>query len=200
MKIVKPSVELMFPDKDIALRMLKNIEYAGRNCYQTQDKITDTSYDKFIKMIISKGHESVLEHSLLTFDIITDRGIMAELTRHRHASFSIKSTRYCVEKGEIDFIVPSELLPNSYQTWQNSIRTVEINYFLLSADGNPPEVCRSALPSCTATQIVMSCNFREMRHILKLRKSKAAHPDMRLLMQDVQSKLNEFLLTVFEGI
>ena len=95
MKIIEPSVELA-EDFDAAAVMRK-IERAGRVCYKSEANITDDSAGKFIRGIIKRGHESVIEHATVSFKIICDRGVTHELVRHRiGASYSQESTRYCV--------------------------------------------------------------------------------------------------------
>lgn len=84
------------------------MEYAGRNCYRSHDKTTDDSYLRFVNSLIERGHHSPLEFAHATFEIVTSRDVMAELTRHRMASFAIQSQRYVLDnkEGEISFIKP----------------------------------------------------------------------------------------------
>ena len=108
MKIINPYYSIISP---ISGDVLKNIERAGRTCYKSEDKITDNSAEAFVRMLISKGHESVLEHEKITILFVCDRGVSHELVRHRIASFSQESTRYCnytKDKfdGHITFILP----------------------------------------------------------------------------------------------
>ena len=91
MKIVESSVELLAITENSA----QLIELAGRTCYKSEDKITNDSADKFVGMINKRGHVSVIEHASATFRIVTDRGITHEIVRHRLASYSQESTRYC---------------------------------------------------------------------------------------------------------
>lgn len=93
MEIIKPWVEL---NKIDGIKIMKNLELAAKQCYRTQGNITDTSYKHFLKNCINRGHESVLEHEKITIHMCCDIGVYKDLTRHRHASFSIESTRYCV--------------------------------------------------------------------------------------------------------
>lgn len=130
MKIIEPSVELM-RDFDGA-EVMKFIERCGRTCYQSEKNITEDSAEKFVRNLIKRGHESVLEHFSVTFKIICDRGVMAELTRHRLASFSIESTRfndYSSEKfgGEFAFIRPRFWVgkPIEYISWQKVMEWLE---------------------------------------------------------------------------
>lgn len=106
MQIIKPTVELEFITPD-AYRV---IERAGRTCYKSEDKITEESAEKFCKMIQTRNHMSVLEHASATFRIICDRGVSHEIVRHRIASFSQESTRYCnysSKKKGLTFIQPA---------------------------------------------------------------------------------------------
>ena len=77
------------------IEVLKNIEYAGRTCYKSENKITEDSAKIFVKMLLNRGHESPLEHSAITVKFICDRGISHEIVRHRLASYCQESTRYC---------------------------------------------------------------------------------------------------------
>jgi thymidylate synthase (FAD) len=74
---------------------LKVIERAGRVCYKSEDRITDESAEAFVRGIIKRGHDAVIEHATATFHIICDRGVSHETVRHRLASFCQESTRYC---------------------------------------------------------------------------------------------------------
>lgn len=81
MKISEPSVELInAPDYKT---LLTTIEAAGRTCYKSEDKITDGSAEKFVRGIIKRGHEAVIEHGSLTVRFICDRGVSHEIVRHR---------------------------------------------------------------------------------------------------------------------
>lgn len=93
MKIIKPKI--IIEDLDYT-KIMKNIEKACRTCYRSEDKITEDSYKNLLKNCINRGHESVLEHEKITIQMICDIGVYKDLTRHRHASFSIESTRFCV--------------------------------------------------------------------------------------------------------
>jgi thymidylate synthase (FAD) len=180
MKIVQPSVELLAITKDSA----KLIEAAGRTCYKSEDKITDDSADKFVAMVNKRGHESVIEHASATFRIITDRGISHEIVRHRIASYSQESTRYC-NYGKVDSITvvkPRDIGPpdsEDYALWCYAMTEAERMYLALLDAGKKPQTARSVLPTCLKTEIVMTANFREWLHFLKLRMAKAAHPDIR---------------------
>ena len=84
-----------------------HIVLAGRTCYQSHG-ITEGN-EAFIRMLIKRGHESVLEHISLTCRIVTDRGISHEIVRHRLCSFSQESTRYCRYDDDVTFIDPDPM-------------------------------------------------------------------------------------------
>ncbi|MBD3404680.1 MAG: thymidylate synthase (FAD), partial [Candidatus Lokiarchaeota archaeon] len=119
MQLIKPSYEILScPDASI----LKLIEMAGRVCYKSEDKITDDSAPKFCRMILSRQHESVIEHASMTVRFVVDRGFTHELVRHRLASFSQESTRYCnYSKKGIQFIIPPwlDIEPGNYSIWSD---------------------------------------------------------------------------------
>lgn len=184
MKIIEPSVELINPPPyEMAL---KTIEIAGRTCYQSGDKMTDGSAEDFIRRIIKRGHESVLEHIGLTARFICDRGVSHEIVRHRIGAYSQESTRYCNYSmdrfdGEIAVIRPFfwDREGDNYDLWYNICALAERQYlYMLDCDATPQEA-RSVLPNSLKTTLVVTYNIREWRHFLRLRCDKAAHPQMR---------------------
>lgn len=196
MKIVEPSVELMreFDGAEV----MKFIERCGRVCYQSEKNITEDSAEKFVRNLIKRGHESVLEHFSVTFKIICDRGVMAELTRHRLASFSIESTRYNAY-DELTFIRPP-FWQGDMDYWTMLCQEIECEYGNARYFDTPPEIARAILPNSLKTEIVMTCNLHEWRHVLKLRTDKAAHPQMRQVANMILEVLKEKLPVVFEDI
>ena len=105
MRIIEPSVELInAPDYKT---LLTTIEAAGRTCYKSEDKITDGSAEKFVRNILKRGHEAVIEHASLTVRFTCDRGVSHEIVRHRLAAYCQESTRY-VASSKRDCTVNSE--------------------------------------------------------------------------------------------
>lgn len=215
MKLVKASYSIESPIN--GLSMLKAIEKAGRTCYKSEDKITDDSCIKFVKMLINKGHESVLEHQSISVRFIVDRGIVAELTRHRIASFSVESTRYVnhSKKDHIEFIIPCwldieeqivELIEdvdtdNQSKEWLFSMLNSEFGYNQLINIWNwTPQQARSVLPNSLKSEIVVTANLREWRTIFKQRTSKAAHPQMREVMIPLLKELQTKIPVIFNDI
>ena len=198
MRIVPHSVNLFHSTPDPE----RVIERAGRVCWKSEDRITETSHVAFIRMLLdpSRKHESVLEHASAGFLIQTDRGISHELVRHRIASYSQSSTRYCRFKDEITVIKPSTLAEYgpSYDGWEEACLRAETCYNTMTGFGEQPEIARSVLPTCLATEVVMTANFREWRHFLNLRLAPSAHPDMRVVAGLIRDQLVELAPTVFE--
>lgn len=182
MRIGKQKVELLNPQSYEELT--EKIEIAGRVCYQSEPK---GDPEKFIRMIIMRGHESVLEHGSLTFKVRTNRAIANEIVRHRLASYSQESTRY-VKYDDIEFIL-GDRLGGSYA--EDMMTRIEEAYIFLIGQEFKPEEARDILPNATATTLVMTMNFRELRHFLKLRLDKAAHPQIRELAGMILEILKE---------
>ena len=205
MKIIEPSVELA-QDLDAA-EIMKHIERAGRVCYKSESNISDTSAEKFIANIIKSGHESVIEHVSITFKIICDRGVSHEIVRHRLASYSQESSRYCDYSGdkfggELTFIKPCFWNDGdeNYLLWKKTMSQIEETYLAMRKNGAKPEEARSILPNSLKTELFMTANLREWRHFLKLRTSKRAHPQMRQIALQIYEILNSKLPIIFSDI
>lgn len=209
MKIVKPSIEIL---TDTSYEtMLRKIELAGRVCYKSEDKIREESAESFIRGIIQRGHESVIEHESISVKVICDRGVTHEIVRHRIASYSQESTRYCNYTGEkfgseitvIDLATGFGWTPfedrEKWAIWLNAMNAAEQYYHELIAAGAKPEEARSVLPNSTKTEIVMTMNLREWRHFIRLRGSRAAHPQMREVATMIRDKFVERYPVFFEG-
>jgi thymidylate synthase (FAD) len=185
--------------------ILKKIERCGRVAYKSEDKITEGSAEKFVRMIIKSGHESVIEHVSLTVKFICDRGVTHELVRHRICAFTQESTRYCnYSKNGLTVILPyfwqGEAQLEQWNTWMVTTQAAEMAYDKLIHLGATPQEARSVLPNSTKTEIVVTANLREWRHILKLRCAPAAHPQMRQLMIPLLKELKGFVPVIFDDI
>ena len=205
MRIMDPSIEIL-TDVD-AYKIMKNIETWGRDCYKSENLINEESAKKFIKRIIASGHESVLEHEKLTIKFICDRGVSHEIVRHRIASYSQESTRYCnysQEKfgKELTLIRPCFWKDDEekYRIWCDVMEKVECSYNELMSMGAKPEEARSILPNSLKTEIVVTMNLRELRHFLRLRTSTKAHPQMREVANMLLRYVKESLPVFFEDI
>lgn len=205
MRIIQPKVEVMseiYPDI-----ILKNLERYGRVCYKSENKITEDSANSFIQMLIGRGHESVLEHEKITVKFICDRGVSHEIVRHRIASYSQESTRYCNYNkdkfgNELTLIKPCfwDEGQEEYKIWKETMQKIEDSYNSMIALGARAEEARSILPNSLKTEIVVTMNIREMRHFLKLRTARRAHPQMKEVASMLLRELQEKLPVLFEDI
>ena len=203
MNIIEASYELLSPIR--REEVLKNLELAGRNCYKSEKRIDENSAGKFLKMMIAHGTESVLEHEKVTVRFICDRGVTHELVRHRIASYSQESTRYCNygKNGEVTFIKPlwvTDESDSNYQLWLESMQHAENTYLQMLENGWTPQQARSVLPNSLKTDIIMTANIREWRTIFKLRCSKKAHPQIREIMIPLYEHFKAVLPELFEDI
>ena len=205
MKIISPQIEFITPIDGTAV--LKRIEQCGRVCYKSESQITEGSAPRFVETLIKHGHEAVLEHCSFTVKFVCDRGVSHEIVRHRMASYCQESTRYCNYgkgdfNGEITVIEPSYLIKGmaGYDAWKAACEATEQAYFDLLNWGLSPQEARAVLPNSLKTEVVMTANIREWRHILKLRCSKAAHPQMREVATQLLKELQEKIPVLFDDI
>lgn len=185
MLIVEQSAALEWatPDAEAA------IERAARTCWRSEPKGRPMD---FVRMLIHRGHESQLEHASASLRLVTDRGTTHCLVRHRLASYGQESTHfidYSKERhgGSVTFVKPVMLRNRAYcsgqQIWENLCLDVETAYIALIKAGYEPQIAKSVLPNCTKTEIVMTTNLREWRHVMRLRgPGSHAQANMQALM------------------
>jgi thymidylate synthase (FAD) len=205
-KIIDQSVKVFYPRTlEDGIHELQDIESAGRNCWRSEERITEESYKSFIQNLLKRGHESPVEFATIKLDIMTSRDILAEITRHRLVSFAVESQRYVNEskdEGGIKFIRPLFYVPfdknyhyelhrgsdfskqyEASRLWDDAMSIAEDMYNHMIDYGMKNQDARKVLPNSTACRIMMKCNLRELRHIYALRSSPAAYPEMRELMR-----------------
>ncbi len=188
---------------DVEVRLLaitpdaeRLIETAGRLCWDTQDKV-GTAPDRIEKWI-EVGHESMIEHACATFHIRASRALSHELVRHRLASYSQRSQRY-VREDKPKYIEPPELRDDSYahQEFETAMKNSWASYAQLLARGMKPETARYVLPNACETQMICTWNFREIRHIIRLRTSKRALPEIRVVAGQIRAIMKDKAPHVF---
>jgi len=212
------------------LQPLEVIEQAGRVCYKSEDKITDESAPKFVRMLIDRGHEAMIEHAMASYRIVCDRGVTHEIVRHRLFSYAQESTRYCNYKGGVTFVIPPwlpDMCEGEYKiAWKDKIGTctnhtpinipagdmgehrwfwhmaiAERDYIRISEEANwIPQQARSVLPNSLKTEIVVTGNLREWKHFFKLRCSKKAHPQMQEVANMVLADIRERVPVIFDEV
>lgn len=203
MKIITPSVELCLPMS--GAEMLRHVERCGRVCYKSEAKITDTSAEAFVRGLIKRGHEAVLEHASLSIKFVCDRGVSHEIVRHRLAAYCQESTRYCNYAkdsfgSEITVIEPCYLDAQGLSIWRRACETAETAYFDLLDWGCSPQQARAVLPNSLKTELYMTADLREWRHFFKLRTSPAAHPQMREVALMALHELQASVPVIFDDI
>lgn len=199
MKVIDP--EYRITTHGGAVFGMKLIEKVGRTCYKSEDKITDDSYINFIKRLVARKHEAILEHCSATVTLRVDRGVSHELVRHRIASYAQESTRYCNYKNQdIEFVRPSSVTGQGYDAWLLAMSLAETAYKSMQDEGCTPQQARAVLPNSLATTINITANMREWRTIFKLRCAKDAHPDMRYVMLKVLDNMHCLYPPVFEDL
>lgn len=204
MKIIKPSFEIL---TKIPKNVLKHIELCGKTCYKSEHTITKDSAPKFVANIIKRNHESVLEHYNISVRIICDRGVSHEIVRHRTASFSQESTRYCNygNHNQITVIAPCFFEENTarYNLWSNAIVAAEDAYLELLKFGATPQEARSVLPNSLKTELIVTLNLRGWRHFFKLRAANAcgkSHPQMLEITVPMLKEFKKKIPIVFDDI
>lgn len=215
MRTVEAHVEFINPPEYAVV--LDTIERVGRTCYKSEDKITEFSAEGFVRGLIKRGHEAMIEHGSVTLCFINDRGVSHEEVRHRIASYGQESTRYCnyskekfdgevtyidIERGmELDATVsrlPSEVKLAIIREWMQACLDAEEHYMNMLKLGATPQIARSVLNSSTKTEICITMNFREWRHFIRLRNDPTAHPQMREVAQQALDMLYEKYPVFFE--
>ena len=234
---------------------LQMIEQAGRTCYKSEAHITINSATAFVRMLIKRGHEAMIEHAYATFRFVCDRGLTHEPVRHRLASFAQESTRFCRYSGGIVVVKPIDrnrlistigiwrsrgtvlqigsdkkdifelmvfpcdgLNCNAgcerngvfacntgvsdcpYHLWEDACRNAEVSYLAMLDRGIKPQIARAVLPTCLKTELVMTVNFREWRHVMRLRMSEAAHPQIQVLIRQVYDWFKGIFPVIVEDI
>ncbi len=212
MKVITPSIEII--DMDDYSSILRKVERIGRVCYKSEENITDASAERFISNLLSRGHESVIEHENVSVRIICDRGVTHEIVRHRIASYSQESTRYCNYSNEkfdsqitvidiasgFQYDLSKEEDANKYKVWNEAMATAERYYFELLKLGATPQEARAVLPNSLKTEIMVTMNLREWRHFFRLRLSNRAHPQMRETARLVFIEFKEKLPIFFRDV
>ncbi|HDN78921.1 MAG: FAD-dependent thymidylate synthase [Chloroflexi bacterium] len=175
------------------------IEHAGRVCYRSKSKGDPSS---FIRKRIREGHESIIEHAVATFEIKgISRACSHQLVRHRLASYSQESQRY-VRLDKPDYITPPSIAanPEALAKYREFMEKAWSYYRELMEMGIPKQDARFVLPNATATRIVMSANFREWRHFIKVRLDPRAQWEIRELARRILSILYRVAPSIFADL
>jgi thymidylate synthase (FAD) len=186
MKTILPSFEILdVITKEDGIKLLRRIELLARISHRTEDKQTDTSWERFLTAVVMQhGDWSVTEHVGVTVIFRVDRGVTHELVRHRIGAYTQESTRF-VNYGnkDIEFVKPffagagASESQQAHALWCSAMRDAELTYRELLDVGQPPQMARSVLPNATASTIATTYNLRQWRHFFLMRTPREVHPD-----------------------
>ncbi|MCU0913061.1 MAG: FAD-dependent thymidylate synthase [Planctomycetes bacterium] len=178
----------------------KVIEQAGRTCYRSFDRIHDDSQADFIRRLLKIGHESPLEHAYATFRIRNcSRAMTHQLVRHRLMAVSQQSQRY-VDEEQFSYVTPGSLPPEFADDFHQDMRTIQQMYRKWRDRGLKKEDARFVLPNACVSEIVVSADLREWRHIFHLRLSPKAQWEIRQACELMLAILRQHAPTCFEDI
>lgn len=172
------------------------IERAGRVCHGSEMKDSG----KFIKNLVTMGHESVLEHASATFEISgISRACSHQIVRHRLAAYSQESQRYVEMGDDTEFVLPMSISKNlvAMNIYGDFLRGSKDVYRKLIDLGIPKEDARFVLPNATPTRLIWTANLREWRHIIKVRCDKAAQWEIRTVCREILWELSGAFPNVF---
>jgi len=176
------------------------LTHAGKACYRSE---SDVSPEKFLRARIREGHESIIEHASFTFDISgISRACSHQLVRHRLASYSQESQRYVDMSDSIGFVIPPSINNDdqALELFMDTLYNAEDAYNTLRKHGVRKEDARFVLPNATETRIIVTMNFRELRHFFKVRCDKAAQWEIRELAQRMLRMSYLLAPAVFEDL
>jgi thymidylate synthase (FAD) len=178
----------------------KVIEEAGRTCYQSFDKMREDTQDGFIERLIKMGHETPLEHAYATFRIKNcSRAMTHQLVRHRLMAVCQQSQRY-VDEENFSYVVPESIKPEHIDDFHKDMETIRQMYHKWRGRDLRKEDARFVLPNACTSEVVVSANFREWRHIFKLRISPKAQWEIRKACQQILLVLKERAPASFRDI
>ncbi|PLX16161.1 MAG: thymidylate synthase (FAD) [Candidatus Muiribacterium halophilum] len=185
----------------------KKIAVAARLCYskltvsQLNEKLDDDTIKRLLQAVIERGHHSVLEHAIFTFGIDgVSRVCTHQLVRHRVASFAQQSQRYVKMKGELDYYTPVLIKRHEKANaiYEDIMKKTKEAYDKMLELGIDKEDARYALPSSTASNIIVTMNVRELFHFLELRMCQRAQDEIRIIAYKMYNILKEVCPIIFQ--
>lgn len=192
------------------VNMMRKIEFCGRISHRSEDKMTDSSWERFIKAVVSEhGDWSIVEHAAATVDMLVDRGVTHEQVRHRLFSPTQESTRFVnyEKKMPPSFIYPiDDVMPPGDDAehpdpdWLHCIEVIEETYRKLIKKGWRPQRARSVFPNALSSRIVISGNLRIWRYCFLSRTTKESHPQMRQVTIPLLEQFQHNIPLVFDDI
>jgi len=177
------------------------IEYAGRVCYRSTDKMGQNPH--FIEARVREGHESIVEHVSFTFLVEgISRACSHQLVRHRLASYSQESQRYCELEADDALVMPPAVQenPEARAIWQQAVEGLINAYRALRERNIRKEDARFLLPNAAATHIVVTMNARELRHFFSVRLHPSAQWEIRAVAWNMLRLVYPLAPSVFSDL
>lgn len=205
MQIVEPYAKpLNLPDRQAGIEMLKRIESYARVSHRSEERQTDSTWERFIKAVVmDKGDMSVLEHESVTCECLVDRGVSHEWVRHRIGAYTQESTRF-VNYGKmfgLQFIEPAGIRESEFEAaWLDGMRTSSIAYTKMLESGATPQQARSVLPNALATKLIVTYNLRSWRQFFMMRTTRETHPDFRRIASGLLSVFKERVPLIYDDL
>ena len=203
MNIVQPYAKLMdVPDLAAGIKLLQKIEWCGRISHRSEEAQTEDSWRRFIEtVVLGHGDWSIVEHANVTIDMVVDRGITHEWVRHRLCAFTQESTRFVNYEKKMPPLFINPLLDgDGFTLWERIISQAEAGYIELIRFGLPPQIARSVFPNALASRIITTTNLRNLRHMMIMRTTKEAHPQMRQVTIPLLAELKAKIPIIFDDI
>ena len=176
------------PDPDEVVALGARLCYAQADLDTLRDRVETHDQQKYIAGVMERGHLSVTEHATFTFAVEgVSRALLAQLTRHRIASFSVQSQRYVSMADGFDFVVPPSISALGEEEEAEFIRQMDTMHKwycqwqdkLGGAKEKSNEDARFVLPNAAATRLLVTMNARELMHFFELRCCNRAQWEIR---------------------
>lgn len=209
---VKPKVVLLnhTPNPEQVVALAAKLCYSDADIMDLKEGVEEKDVSKFIARLVSMGHLSPIEHASFTFGIEgVSRSLLAQITRHRIASFSVKSQRYVAanKKGSFNYVIPEsiEALGEEYvEKFRSQMDKMQEWYDewqqLLGGDCEKSnEDARFVLPNAAETKMVVTMNARELMHFFALRCCNRAQWEIRDVAWQMLELVTKVAPTLFAG-
>ena len=187
------------PDADKLVAAAAKLCYARSDVDMLMDNLTAEKVEEFINRLAEFGHESPIEHASYTFAVEgVSRALLAQLTRHRIASYSVQSQRY-VDKGDFDYIVPPSIAanPEAAEMFEKCMGMLDVYYSYFTSAGIPNEDARFVLPNACDTRIIFTMNARSLHNFFRLRCCNRAQWEIRAMADEMLKLCREVSPALF---
>lgn len=178
--------------------------YSKTNLLGLQQSVAKSDQEGFCRKVIGMGHDSVLEHASFTFGVEdVSRVLLAQITRHRLASFSVQSQRYVTYDEDIDYVMPPSIIDlgmEDVMEYDRQMKTIGRWYreWCAKLGNDKQEDARFVLPGACATRMMVTMNVRELRHFFSLRCCNRAQWEIRALADEMLRICKEVAPALFE--